>query len=238
MSRQETAATIINDTAIEVGLVPVNDPYSTQDEAFVQLRGLLNSAGRELVTMFAWEMLQRPFEITTQIGDSGTYALPTDFDHFTDQTGWNISARLPVYGPLSPQDWAAMTSLPIVPVTYLGFRLSNNKIDIFPSPPPPDAQLKWWYISRNWVQAGANTADRATSAGDVVMYDPTLMVKFLKVKYLSAKGFDIGTASREFDMTFMSMTGQDKGARVLSAAGSGGFPYLGHRNLPWTGYGT
>ena len=238
MARQENAGQIINDTAIEIGLVPVNDPYSTQDEAFVQLRGLLNSAGRELVNMYAWEVLQKKFEFTTAPADTGTYALPDDFDHMTDQSGWNVTTRLPVAGPLSPQDWASATSLPIAPVSYIVFRLSQNKLQLFPNTPvPQDMQLRWWYISRNWVLQGAETSDRATDTGDVVMFDPSLVVKFLKVKYLSAKGYDIAVAAREFDMTFMNLTGQDKGARVLSASGRGGFPYLGYRNMPFTGYG-
>lgn len=238
MARQETAATIINDTAIEVGLTPVSDPYSSQNEAFVQLSGLLNSAGRELVTMFNWEQLQKEFTIVTANGDSGTYELPDDFDHMTDQTAWNKTARLPVAGPLSPQDWAAATSLPIVPVTYISFRLSAGDIDLFPSPPPEDMELTWWYISRQWVQeAGGQYSDKASASSDLVLFDPILMVKFLKVKYLSVKGHDIAVASRDFDMTFMSLTGQDKGARVLNAGRSYGYPYLGCRNVPHYGYG-
>ena len=239
MSRQENAATIINDTAIEVGLVPVNDPYSTQDEAFVQLRGLLNSAGRELVTMFDWEMLQRTLDITTAPGDPGSYDLPTDFDRMSNQTGWNISSRLPIAGPLSPQMWAAATALPVNPTTYICFRLNANKLDLFPyDPVPEDMQLRWWYISRNWVADGnGETTDRANNGNDIVLYDPILMTKFLKVKFLSAKGYDIAVAAREFDMTFMSLTGQDKGAQVLNAAGNQAYPYLGLGNIPWTGYG-
>jgi hypothetical protein len=45
MARYESANTIINDTALEVGLVPASDPFSSQDEAYIQLRGLLTSVG-------------------------------------------------------------------------------------------------------------------------------------------------------------------------------------------------
>ena len=239
MARQENAGQIINDTAIEVGLVPVNDPYSTQDEAFVQLRGLLNSAGRELVTMFDWEVLQEQLNILTTNADTGIYDLPTNFDRMSNQTAWNLSANLPIAGPLSPQLWAAFTSLPIGPTLTLGFRLSQNKLEVFPQPPPPDSQLRWWYISRNWVvDNGGETTDRAGNSSDVVLYDPILMTKFLKVKFLSAKGYDIAVAAREFDMTLMSLTGQDKGAQVLNVSGKGAYPYLNaFKNIPFTGYG-
>jgi hypothetical protein len=49
MARQETVNTILNDTALEVGLLPVGDPWASQDDSFIQMRGLINSSGRELV---------------------------------------------------------------------------------------------------------------------------------------------------------------------------------------------
>jgi len=240
MARQETASTIINDTAIEVGLIPVSDPYSSQDAAFQQLVGLLNSAGRELVDMFSWEMLQNTFSLTTQIGDTGTYDLPDDFHHMINQTGWNETARVPVGGPLSPQQWAFAVGGDWGSTTlYVNFILNQNKLVLYPAPPPPDVVISFNYISRNWVTApGGATADRATGPSDTIMFPPILMVKFLKVKFLSAKGFDIAVASRDFDMTFDSATSQNRGAPILSANGRRGFPYLnGWTNIPFTGFG-
>ncbi len=44
-----TANEILNQVAAEIGLMPVADPYGSQDEAFIQMRYLLNTAGKELI---------------------------------------------------------------------------------------------------------------------------------------------------------------------------------------------
>jgi len=246
MARLETAAQIINDTAIEVGLLPVADPFSSQDESYQQLVGLLNSAGREMVEMYPWEILQQPFEILTKLGDTGVYDLPPDFDHMINQTGWNQTANTPVGGPLSVQMWAFLQGQDLGTTTlYASFILNQNKIQLYPQPPPIDVLLKFYYISRNWVITGTSqfaatptTADRCTGPADIVMYDPILVVKFLKVKFLAAKGYDIAVAARDFDMTFQARTGMDRGAPILNVAGGRGYPYLNSwRNVPYTGFG-
>ena len=89
MARYETANTIINDAALEVGLVPATDPYASQDEAFIQLRGLLTSAGRELCDMHNWSLLIENYSVTTAEGDTGDYPLPGDFNRMINQTGWD-----------------------------------------------------------------------------------------------------------------------------------------------------
>ena len=239
MARLESAYQIINDVALEVGLEPAADPYSSTDQAFAQLRGLLKTCGRELVTMYDWQILQKQFTLTTQAGDTGTYNLPIDFNRFINQTGWNRTSNMPVPGPMSPQTWAMMTGRDFGSTTlYASFMLSQNQMVLYPAPPPEGIEINFLYLSRNWVmESGGETNDTPDNGDDIILFDPILIVKFLKVKYLSAKGFDISVASREFDMCYMSITGYDKGAEILSASGNRGFPYLNGNNVPFTGFG-
>jgi len=239
MARQETASTIINDTAIEVGLIPVIDPYSSQDAAFQQLAGLLNAAGRELVDMYPWETMQRQHTIVTAPGDTGSYALPTDFHHMIGQTGWNQSARMPIGGPLSSQMWAYANALDLGATTLqVSFILNENKFVVYPSPPPEGITISFSYISRNWVKQTDNTyTDRASTGTDTILFEPILVVKFLKVKFLAAKGFDIAVAARDFDLCYSSWTGYDKGAPILSLNGRSGFRYLTGNSVPESGFG-
>jgi hypothetical protein len=48
---------ILNRVAVEVGLDPVADPYSTEDSAFIQLRFLINSVGVDLSLLHDWNFL-------------------------------------------------------------------------------------------------------------------------------------------------------------------------------------
>jgi hypothetical protein len=66
-----------------------------------------------------------------------------------------------------------------------------------------------------------------------------MIIKFLKAKFLEAKGFDASSARLEFENMFNSRTGKDEGAPILSASSNTrGFPYLSpYGNTSDTGFG-
>ncbi len=243
MARLSTANDIINRVAVEIGLSKVTDPLSSADEAFVQLSELLNAAGQELVELHQWQALVRVFELTTALGDTGSYNLPDDFSYMIDQTGWDKSNRVAIGGPLSAQDWSYLAGCDLISQSiYASFRLVDNKFDIYPQDPVPDGlNIRFEYMSRNWVQEQPSglRKDLVTEGADIVLYEPILAIKFLKVKFLQAKGFDTTAAAQELENMFTSRTGKDTGASILSASNnSRGFPYLHpYYNTADTGYG-
>jgi hypothetical protein len=242
MARFSTANEIINRAAVEVGLLKDASPVDSSDESFIQLSELLDAAGQELVEMHAWQGLMQPFDLTTSLGDSGEYDLPDDFAYMIDQTGWDRTNNVMIGGPLSAQDWSYLKGRDLVSQSiYASFRLAENKFLLFPQPPPEGLEVSFEYISRNWVTTVSQIrSDTVQSGGDIVLYDPILIIKFLKLKFLSAKGFDIQAAYAEFDMLFKSRTGKDEGAAILNASNTGRtFPYLnGYYNVGDTGFGS
>ncbi len=57
MARLSSAGDIINRVAVEVGISVGQDPLASPDEAFVQLSGLINAAGQELIELHQWQIL-------------------------------------------------------------------------------------------------------------------------------------------------------------------------------------
>ena len=97
MARQDTANTIINRVAVEVGLTAVTDPVADADPAFKQLTGLLTAAGQELVELHQWQVLRQEYEFTTVAAtDTGIYDLPADFSYMIDQSGWDQTNNVPI----------------------------------------------------------------------------------------------------------------------------------------------
>lgn len=246
MSRFDTAADIINAAAVECGLVAVSNPFTSTDPAFVQLCQLLTNTGRELLSLHQWNRLVKEHSITTNVPpDTGNYDLPADFGFFIDQTGWtptNAGLGLPLGGPLSEQDWAYLVNTNLASSTiFVSFKLSQGQFQVLPQPPPDDLEINFKYISRYWVATAAAptvlAADKVTAADNVVLYEPILITKFLKLRFLEAKGFDTTGASQQFHSVFMQWTGRDISAPVLNAARMRLFPYLGWRNIPETNYG-
>jgi hypothetical protein len=240
MARQETAGTIINRVAVEIGLRQVQDPFSSQDEGFSQMVGLLNVAGQEMVELHNWETLLTQFSLTTSSLDSGVYPLPADYDRFVGQTGWDQSNDVPIIGPLSPQDWAYLKGRDLASDSiYLSYRIYQNQFEVYPQPPPDGVNVSFEYISRNWVlPADQVRTDSCTASGDTVLLDPLLMQKFLKVKYLDAKNLPSQAARIEFENVLQNRQGNDNGAPILSASRSRYYPYLdAFYNTSDTGYG-
>lgn len=244
MARHQSVQTIINSTAAELGLTPVADVLASVDQNFLQLRYLLDAVGQELVLLDDWEELQEEHAITTTAADDGDYPLPTDFSHMINQTGWDRTNDLPLQGPLSPQQWAYAKGRELVSQTvYVSFRLKQGKFHVYPDSPVPDAlDVRFEYCRNTWLQDAEEETTKHTEimqATDIVLFPPILVKKFLKVKYLEAKGFDSKGASDSFADMFESTTGKDGAAPVLNAGGTRNFPYLETiRNTTDSGYGS
>jgi hypothetical protein len=238
-----TVNDIMNRVAAEVGIEPVSDPFNSGQQAFTQMRYLMQTAGEELLVAHPWELLTEAHQITTVDTDSGDYDLPDDFYYMINQTGWERTSNIPLFGPLSPQDWTYLLGRDLVDGTiYASFRLKEGKFSIFPQPPPNGLDINFEYIGKNWVQDGqqANVyTDIIKSGVDIPQFDKTLISRHLKMKYLEAKGFDTTKAQDDFNQSFNFLTGFDKGAEILSAGRGGrGFPYLDARyNTPDTKFG-
>ena len=234
---------LLNRVAAEAGLSPVADPWADQSQHFLQMRYLLQTAGEELTLAHDWEWQTRSHQILTQALDTGNYDLPSDFVQMIDQTGWERGENVPLMGPLSSQDWTYLIGRDLVSYTiYASFRIKEGKFSIFPQPPPSGLDINFEYQSNAWVSDGQPTptlSETVTSGSETILFDRTLISRYLKLKWLESKGFDTSKPQDDFNLTFGSVTGKDKGAEILSAGrNSRSFPYLDNRwNTPDTGYG-
>ena len=248
-----TANDILNRVAAEVGLEPVSDPYGSTQQEFKQMTYLMNIAGEELCQIYPWEFLMREHSVQTLSTDSGNYDLPDDYLYMLNQTGWERAENVPLFGPLSPQDWQYLLGRDLVSYTiYASFRIQQGAFTIFPQPPPDGLDIHFEYVSKNWVidssdSAGTTDAgivglklqDRVKTGADTPLFDRTLLSRMIKVKFLEAKGLDTTKPQADLNQSFQMLTSHDKAAPILNAGRtSRGFPYLdGFHSVPDTNYG-
>lgn len=238
-----TAAEILNRVAAEVGIAPVQAPYASQDPFFVQLQYLLNTAGEELMQAYPWELLVRTHSITTQVGDSGEYDMPSNFGYILNQTEWDNTNNVPMGGPLSAQDWTYLKGRNLASNTlYASFRIAQGKFNVFPDAPTIARDLSFEFISTDWVYDPSTNPvsykKGVDQASDTPLFDKTLITRAVKVKYLEAGGFDTTKAQADYNQIFAFLTGTEKGAPILNAGrGNAGIPYLSGYNTPDTGFG-
>jgi hypothetical protein len=237
----ETAASIISDVAVEVGLSdPGADPVASTDDNVKQLVRLLTAAGRAILRDYTWSQFRKQAEVTLEDGIA-TYSLPSDFRRVIDQTAWDRTSDLPLGGPVSSQQWQALQAQSAGGVVDTYFRVLGGDIQVTPTP-TSTRSVFLEYVSNYWVAATGNaapTADRVSASTDVVWLDPYLVSRKVRVLFLEAKGFDSSAARADYERAWDAAVSADSAAPVLSlsqrAAGFGRL--LDSVNVPDTGFG-
>jgi hypothetical protein len=234
-----SANQILKRVAVEVGLPPVPDQMGSTDEAYLQLAGLLQVACEDLTLAYEWEFLVLPFQIVTQPGDTNEYDLPDDFSYFVPTTEWNVTTDERIY-PLTAQQWRAIEASDITPINW-SYRIFGGTMKVLPDPPSPNNTLNFEYISPNFAvrdDANRTPIDTLTIGSDIVLFDRTLISRYLKALWLEAKGFDSSAAYNSFNQIFSFVTGKDDSADKLSAGTRGrNFRLISMGNAPEEGYG-
>jgi hypothetical protein len=252
-----TVAEIINDAAVEVGLggsvsAPYADPFVSTDPNIKQLIIMLKSAGRELVKERNWNYLRRECTITTVQGVSN-YALPADFLNMIDQTGWVRSTRLPMMGPVSPQEWQYLKARLVGVTLTILFRPLNRTIQIFPdgTNAPGGLVLAFEYQSAFWVGGDPTvtggvstdavltfaTGDEPTSATSIVWFDKWMFSRLLKLRFLEDKGLPTAAAERAYKTALDMAASDDMQGPILNLSRKPSSWLMGERNVPYTGFG-
>jgi len=216
------ALQLINQVAGEVGLpkvVTLVDPESNEAVQINQLLAAVNSAGNELNMYYPWEQFHKEFKITLVAGED-KYPLPPDWAYFIDQTQWDTTNHWPLLGPKSAAEWAWLKGGLLASFPRMRYRVMDNKFNIFPTPTGDSLwELSMEYVSDRWV-IGAGTPDAnatmVVADGDVILYNPWLMVKYTKLKWMQLKGFDSSAAAGDFQRMYEALKGKDVGAPVLS----------------------
>ena len=167
------------------------------------------------------------------------YALPSDWSKQIPQTEWDRSNRWPLLGPQSAQDWQSFKSGIVYAGPRLRFRIQGNTLSINP-PPASNLNLAFEYISNGWAidQTGLIYKKKFTADTDTCVFDDSLMILGLKLKWLQTKGFQYDYAQKEFNDYLTVCKAQDKSAARLSLSPSSGTVLLTNRNTPdgsWRG---
>lgn len=244
MARYDLAGDIVNDAAVECGLVAVSDPFISTDAAFVQLCRMLTAACRELIGVHQWERMVATHTIITSSLDTGSYPLPDDYLYMIDQTGWTPTNRLPLGGPLSAQDWSFIAGSGWDQYTiYISFREFDGTFQIQPNNPVPNAQtITFEYIRNTFAYADpllpTVQVNRVTASTDTVLFPPILIMKLLKLRFLEAKGFDTTAALGQYNTALDTWLPKDASSPVLNMGNRRLFPYLDWRNIPETNFGS
>ncbi len=228
-----TALDLLKQCSGELG---VPEPQAIPDATDVQtnqLLALLNASGNELLLAYPWEQLVRVWNFSTVAGVD-SYQPPADFGYFVDQTQWDQTNHWPMLGPKTPQEWSWLKGGLVAAAPRMRYRIYNDKFIVHPVPGSTSFTFRMEYIASDWVakQADSSTTAMVTAGGDIVMFHPWLMVKFMKLKFCQLKGLDPAAAQQDFMRLFQGLIGKDRGAPKLSLTPHTSPLFLGPWSVP------
>jgi len=231
MAEYWTAVDTLKQLAGELGLPRPATIVGIEDIQSVQLLSLLNSAGNELLMFYPWAQFSKEWVFTTVAGQED-YPLPDDWSYFHDQTQWDRSDRWPLLGPKSPQEWAWLKGSLVAALPRHRFRVVDGNFKLWPVPGSTNLTMAMEYVTKKWVQSGATFTDMVKQDGDIIRFNPWLMIKFVKLKFYELKGFPTLGPQGDFIRVFNSLTGKDTGAKILSLSPRPTSEYLGPWSVP------
>lgn len=238
-----TAVDVLRQVAGELGIPRPNTVTGLEDVQSVQLLSLLNSSGNELMLYYPWEQFIKEWEFDTVI-DQSDYPVPDDYNYFADMTQWDRTNHWPLLGPKTAQEWAFLKGSLVAALPRLRYRVANNMLKLYPTPTaltsPSQYTLAMEYCSKNWIDSGGTPTDMIVADSDILLYNPWLLIKFVKFKFYELKGFQTAGVQSDFMRVFDSLTGKDTGAKVLSLAPQVTNQFIGPWSIPdgsWNVYG-
>lgn len=214
------AIDIIRQVCMEAGQ-PVPSTLIVADDVLAnQMLAALNAAGNELIVYYPWEQFRREWEFTSVVGQ-GAYDLPPGWKYFMDQTQWDRTNHWPMLGPKSASEWAWLKGGLIASFPRVRFRVYNNKFQLWPIPETDSAfTFAMEYMTGNWVSSNTSPTEPDAAIvradGNICWFDPWLLVKYTKLKWLQLKNFDTTAAQADFLRIYEALRGKDTGAAVLS----------------------
>jgi hypothetical protein len=226
------AVDLLKQLSSELGLPVQTTVVNLDNPQGSQLLAALNSAGNELLNYYPWEQLAAPYSIVLEAG-KGEYDLPEDWAYFVDQTQWDVTNHWPLLGPKSAQEWAYLKGGVVASFPRMRYRVKNDKFCVFPVPESTTTYtLTMEYVKSTWVKSDTSMMDMVVKDGDVCLYNPWLLIKFVKLKFYQLKGYDTQATAADFSRMFDALKGKDSGAQVYDLAPRSTPVFIGPHSIP------
>lgn len=210
--------TIIANVCRRVGQPVPNVVISSTDPTVQQMLSFANEVGTELMKTGDWRKLRKQKVFTTLAQETQTGMVPTDLGYWIDESAWNRSARRPLWGPVSVQQWQAWKAFQTFPVMDVWF-LEGDDILVQPIPAAGET-FAFGYISNLWCQsAGAVGQSEWLADDDTGILSERLMTLGILYMYLEARGLSEAAAALRYDEQVRQELAQDSPRSTHSFAG-------------------
>lgn len=217
-----TVLSTIQYVAGRTGVTVPSSVLGTVDPQVLQLLRLLEEEGDDLRKRGPWTgIIKEATWTTTAAEDQGavTTLASVGFEYIKKDTFWDRTAKLPITGPLSDEEWQARQALVITGPRY-SWRIRGGKMLINPVPAASHT-FAFEYASKYWILGADGTTYKQyfTLDTDTILLPEDLVLMGLRWRWKKEKGFDYAEDFRTYEMQVKDMLGRDGGKSTLSMSG-------------------
>lgn len=194
------------------------------DVQVLQIVALLNEVVEDLCDRWTWTGLVREAIFTTVDGeDQGALAsiAPSGFLRISQETIFNRSLRLPLFGPMTQSQWQALKSLPTTGPFYK-YRIRAGRLLFMPAGIAGHT-CAFEYASSYAILASDGTTYRGTFLADTdtFLLDEKLLQAGLRWKWKAEKGLDYAEEFRRYEEMANNASGRDGTKPRIDMSGAG-----------------
>jgi hypothetical protein len=191
------------------------------DATTLLLLELAQEEGEQLARFGDWRALRSEKTFTTVAAETQTDTpIPTDWAGFIDDTFWNRSRRMRLYGPATAEEWQRWKAGSTFPVTGT-FYFRGSSLLIQPTPTAGDT-VAYEYRSSCWCQSSTGVAQDSWLADtDVGRLDTRLMGLGVIWRYRQNRGLDWQTDFDKYQFEVEQALSKDQPRKVIDMKETG-----------------
>jgi hypothetical protein len=215
-----TMLSVIQTFCERAGLPSPSFVAGATNTQITQLQALLNECLEDICDRWSWEGLVKEATFTTVAAeDQGAIRTlaPSGFLSVLNETIYNRTLRLPVYGPLAAEKWQALKALPNSGPFYK-YRIRGGRL-LF-NPTAVAGHLCAFEYKSSYAVLSSTSVEKsyATADDDTFVFEERLLQAALRWKWRSEKGLDYAEEFRRYEEMGANMAGRDGTKPVLSQA--------------------
>ena len=212
-----TMLTVVQDFCERTTLPVPATVLGTNDKQVLQIKALLEEEGTDLAKRGSWQGLTYEVEHTTVATESQgamTTLAPNGFNYIKNDTLWDRTNRIPVWGPVPDEEWQTRKATVSAGPRY-EYRIRGGNLIVNPV---PSAGLSWYfeYVSENWILNGSTYKKRFTADDDTILLPEDIVLQGLRWRWKKEKGFEYAEDMRTYEAQVKDALGRDGGKTRLA----------------------
>lgn len=228
-----TCLSICTNAIKSAGFAAPGTINNNSDGSAILLLALLNKAGQSL-SRRPWQALQKEHTFST-VASTASYALPSDFGWYENDTAWDRTNYWQMRGSLTPGEWQRYKSGTLTSTPRSRFRVKGKLLFIDPTPTSVRS-IVLEYVSNGWTTNGSTFASSFTADTETSVLDEFLLELELTWRFLERKGFAYEEAKDEAQRQIELALGHDVPKNTVNLAGDSDEYIPPYPTLPSTGY--